>query len=153
MRSLCDFNKGSALESQAPQSFSLIAPMAAHVAFAAFLYVALTVVRAPAIWGIGRRADGSNPLATFEPRISANLRNQFEWPLLFYIACLLLMQYGTSGLALCFAWIFILGRVIHSLVQIFTTNVRLRGLVFTINFVAVLGLWGLVVMKAYGIDA
>lgn len=29
----------------------------------------------------------------------------------------------------------------HSIVQIFTANVRLRGLVFTINFVAVLDLW------------
>jgi hypothetical protein len=127
---------------------SLIPAMAAHVALAAFLYVLLTIARAPAIWGIGRRADGSNPFATFEPRISANLSNQFEWPMLFYVACLLLMQSGIPQAALVLAWVFVAGRVVHSLVQILTANVRLRGLVFMINFVAVLGLWGVVVAGA-----
>lgn len=56
----------------------LIIPMAVHVALAASLYATLTVARAPAIWGVGRRSDGSNPLAAIEPRISANLSNQFE---------------------------------------------------------------------------
>ena len=121
---------------------SLILPMAAHVALAALLYALLTVARAPKIWGIGQRADGSNPWAAVEPRISANLSNQFEWPLLFHVACLLLLQSGTnSAIALVLAWVFIAGRLIHSGVQILTTNIRLRGLVFMINFLATLGLW------------
>ena len=37
------------------------------------------------------------------------------------------------------------GRLLHSAVQIPMTNIRLRGLVFMINFLAVLGLWALVV--------
>jgi hypothetical protein len=121
---------------------SLILPMAAHVALAALLYVLLTVARAPKIWGIGQRADGSNPWATVEPRISANLSNQFEWPLLFHVACLLLLQIGAdSPMAVMLAWLFVGGRLLHSGVQILTTNIRLRGLVFMINFLAVLGLW------------
>src|SRR5687768_2395910 len=127
----------------------LIAPMAAHVAFAAFLYLALTVVRAPAVWGIGRRADGSNPWAAYEPRISANLSNQFEWPLFFHVACVLLLQLGAAdAAAIALAWIFVVGRVVHSGIQILTRNVRLRGLVFAINFLAALGLWVLVVSAA-----
>ncbi len=125
-------------------SHSLIIPMAAHVALVAFLYVMLTVARAPTIWGIGRRSDGSNPWVKIEPRLGANLSNQFEWPLLFYAACLILLQSGTSRLSLALAWIFVLGRVLHSLVQILTSNVRLRGIVFTINFIAVLGLWAII---------
>jgi hypothetical protein len=122
----------------------LVLPMAMHIALAALLYSALTVARAPKIWGIGRRSDGSNPWADIEPRISANLSNQFEWPLFFYAACLLLIQFGASSqTAVTLAWTFIAGRVAHSAVQIFTTNIRLRGLVFTINFLAVLGLWWL----------
>lgn len=120
----------------------LIYPMAAHVGLAAFLYAALTVVRAPAIWGLGRRPDGSNPWAVYEPRISANLSNQFEWPLFFYAACLLLMvQRVVEPLHVYLAWTFIAGRILHTGVQVLTRNVRLRGLVFTINFLAVLGLW------------
>ena len=123
--------------------------MAAHVALAAFLYVLLTVARAPKVWGIGQRSDGSNPWATVEPRISANLSNQFEWPVFFYAACLLLIQSESqTTVAAVLAWTFVLGRLAHSYVQIFTTNIRLRGLVFTINFLAALGLWAVVIQGA-----
>ena len=120
--------------------------MAAHVALTALLYVLLTVARAPKIWGVGQNADGSNPFAAVEPRISANLSNQFEWPVFFYAACLLLIQsqHIPAG-AIALAWVFILGRVLHSGVQILTTNVRLRGAVFTINFLAAIGMWVYVV--------
>ena len=125
----------------------LIAAMAAHVALAAFLYALLTVARAPAVWGIGRRADGSNPWAAVEPRISANLSNQFEWPLFFHVACvLLLMRDGSDASVVWLAWVFVAGRVVHSTIQILTPRVRLRGMVFTINFLAVIGLWVSVVM-------
>lgn len=124
-------------------------PMAAHVAWTALLYALLTVARAPSIWGIGRRADGSNPFATYEPRISANLSNQFEWPLFFHVACLVLMATPHDPVALALAWLFIAGRIAHSGVQILTRNVRLRGVVFTVNFVAVLALW-VVVLQAAG---
>ena len=83
------------------------------------------MARAPAVWGIGRLADGRNPFASIEPRISANLSNQFEWPLFFYAACLLLLQSETAELSILLAWIFVLGRVVHSLVQILTTNVSI----------------------------
>lgn len=129
-------------------SQALILPMAAHVAWAACLYVLLTVARAPAVWHIGRRQDGSNPWAAVEPRISANLSNQFEWPLFFHAACLTLLQFHPSRAAVALAWLFVGGRVLHSAVQILTHNIRLRGIVFTINFLAVLGLWVLVVAAA-----
>lgn len=120
----------------------MIYPMAAHVGLAAILYVLLTIARSPAIWGLGRRADGSNPWADFEPRISANLSNQFEWPLLFYTASLLVIQQQVvDQLQISLAWIFIAGRYAHTCVQVFTKNVRLRGAIFTINFLAVLGMW------------
>ena len=123
-------------------SHSLVLPMTSHFLLSALLYVLLTVARAPKIWGIGKRADGSNPWAAFEPRISANLSNQFEWPLFFHVACLLFIVSGSSNSAvIAFSWIFVAGRIVHSLVQILTTNVRLRGLVFTINFMAVMGMW------------
>lgn len=126
---------------------SLILPMAAHVALAALLYVLLTVARAPAIWGIGRRPDGSNPWATVEPRISANLSNQFEWPLFFHAACLVLLPFPPDAWTIALAWVFVAGRLLHSAVQILTRNIRLRGLVFTVNFLAVLGLWAVVVLR------
>ena len=113
----------------------LILPMAAHVVWTAGLYLLLTVARAKPVWGIG--PDWGD----LEPRISANLSNQFEWPLFFHIACVLLLQAPPSTAAVVLAWVFIAGRVLHSAVQILTSNIRLRGLVFLINFLAVFGLW------------
>lgn len=57
---------------------ALLLAMTAHFLLTAILYALLTVARAPKVWGIGRRADGSNPWASIEPRLSANLSNQFE---------------------------------------------------------------------------
>lgn len=129
----------------------LIYPMAAHIGLTAFLYALLTVVRAPAVWGLGRRSDGTNPWAKLEPRISANLSNQFEWPVFFHGICLLLtLVHGESTAQLWLAWIFVAGRLAHSGVQVFTANVRLRGAVFAINFMAVLVMWGLLLWAQAG---
>jgi hypothetical protein len=123
--------------------------MFVHVLITAFLYALLTIARAPAIWGVGRRPDGSNPFATVEPRISANLSNQFEWPILFYVACILLhLLNATAQTAVALAWLFVIGRMIHTYVQLCTINIRLRGAVFTVNFLAVLGMWAIVVGAA-----
>lgn len=126
---------------------SLIIAMAAHVLLVALLYVLLTVARAPDAWGIGHCSDGTNPWGFIEPRIGANLSNQFEWPLFFYVACLILLRQEPNTAAVVLAWIFVIGRVLHSLVQILIPNIRLRGVVFTINFLAVLGLWGIVLLS------
>lgn len=90
--------------------------MTAHVALAAFLYALLTLARAPSVWGDGRRADGANPWAEVEPRISANLFNQFEWPLFFHVACLILALLDPGATAIALAWVFVAGRVLHSAV-------------------------------------
>ena len=122
---------------------SLIAPMFMHILLCALLYVFLTLARAPSVWGVGKNKDGSNPFADIQPKVSANLSNQFEWPLFFHAVFALLIALGEpiSNSQVSLAWVFVIGRVLHSLVQIFTDNIRLRGLVFTINFVAVLAMW------------
>ena len=122
---------------------NLIAPMFMHILLCALLYVFLTLARAPSVWGVGKNKDGSNPFADIQPKVSANLSNQFEWPLFFHVVCALLIALGEpiSNSQVSLAWVFVIGRVLHSLVQIFTDNIRLRGLVFTINFVAVLAMW------------
>jgi hypothetical protein len=121
----------------------LILPMLVHVSIVALLYALLTVVRAPKVWDIGANSDGSNPFAKLEPKISANLTNQFEWPVLFYAVSIILISRPElyQPIYLWFAWLFIFGRIIHSVIQIFTSNIRLRGAIFTINFIAVICMW------------
>lgn len=113
----------------------LLFAMFFHVCWVVFLYILLTIVRAPSIWSLDTKSGSIRKWASLEPRISANLSNQFEWPLFFYSVCLLTIFEGNSynSLQVILAWLFVGGRVIHSGVQILTTNIRLRGAVFTIN--------------------
>ncbi len=75
-------------------------------------------------------------------RISANLNNQFQAPMLFHIVALTLwLAEMVSTVDLVLAWVFFAGRVIHTAIHAFSTNVILRGLIFSINFTALCGLW------------
>jgi hypothetical protein len=74
-------------------------------------------------------------------RITRNLANQFELPAIFYALVVLLVALGkVTVVDVVAAWVFVAGRVIHTLVQTLTDNVPLRGRVFMINFLAVVAL-------------
>jgi hypothetical protein len=71
-------------------------------------------------------------------RITRNLTNQFELPVIFYAVVVLLIAFGrVTMIDVIAAWVFVAGRLVHSLVQTLTDNVLLRGRVFMINFLAV----------------
>jgi len=121
----------------------LFIPMLVYVLWVIVLYVLLTLMRGPKVWGIGLNSDGSNPFTNIELRTSANLTNQFELPVLFYALCVVLISRPEflQSIYVWLAWVFVVGRILHSVIQIFTSNVRLRGLVFTVNFVSVIAMW------------
>jgi hypothetical protein len=129
-------------------SNELFSPLLSYILWVVLLYVLLTVMRAPSIWGIGANSEGKNPFSALEKRASANLSNQFEWPVLFYAICIILIARPElyQHTYIWAAWLFVLGRVIHSVVHIFTTNIRLRGSVFNLNFLAVLVMWGVLAL-------
>lgn len=116
--------------------------MFVHVCWTFILYVALTVLRAPKAWNLDTKTGKVNSLAVYEPKVSDNLSNQFEWPLLFYVCCILIILFDVFDFyQLLFASLFIGGRFLHSLIHILTNNIRLRGAVFTINFISVFLMW------------
>jgi hypothetical protein len=125
-------------------ALSILWPMLAHIAWVVLLYAWLTVARAQAV----KRGEVSYSSFEFnreEPpavaRIRLNLANQFELPVIFYALVVLLIALGKVTLFdVIAAWVFVAGRVIHTLVQTLTDNVPLRGNVFMINFLAVMAL-------------
>ena len=120
----------------------IIDAMFVHVCWVAMLYVALTILRAPVAWGIDTKSGFIRRISIYEPKVSANLSNQFEWPLFFYGCGILSIGFGIKdNYLIMLAWLFIFGRIIHSFVHVFTNNIRLRGVVFTINFMAVFLMW------------
>jgi hypothetical protein len=125
----------------APSFTSILWPFLAQVGWTVLLYAWLTLAR----WRAVRRgaADyGEFAFNRAEPRevarIRLNLANQFELPILFYAAIVLLVALGRVTLIdLVAAWVFVAGRIVHTLVQTLTDDVPLRGRVFLINFFAV----------------
>jgi len=124
---------------------SLLWPMLAHIGWVFMLYAWLTVARQRAVkageveYGDFARHDEPHHVA----RIAYNLSNQFELPVIFYAAVVLLIATNNVTIIdIIAAWVFVAGRVIHSLVQCLTDNVPLRGQVFLINFAGVAVLVG-----------
>lgn len=122
----------------------LLLPLLAQIGWTVVLYVWLTVARMAA----ARRGDAG--FATFEfglgeppavARITRNLSNQFELPAIFYAVVVLIVVLNHVLLAdVLAAWVFVAGRVAHTAVQTLTSNVRLRGAIFTINFLGLAAL-------------
>jgi hypothetical protein len=124
---------------------SLVWPMLAHIGWVFVLYVWLTLARNQAVGRgevmLGDFARHEEPHAV--ARIAYNLANQFELPVIFYgLAVLLIATKNVTTIDVVAAWVFVAGRVIHSLVQCLTDNVPLRGQVFMINFTGVAVLVG-----------
>ena len=133
---------------------AFLTPFLLHFAVVVALYAALTAARAAAVregraaFADFARAGGDPPAAA---RIARNLSNQFEAPMFALFAALFLLWRGeVTGFDVAAAWIFLGGRVIHTLVQTLTDNVRLRGLVFTINFAGVTALMAHVAVVVLG---
>ena len=131
---------------------SILWPLLAHVGLVFALYSWLTVARMRAVKR-GEIEQACFVLGREEPlevaRITRNLANQFELPVLFYAVVVLLVALDrVTAVDVAAAWMFVAGRVAHTLVQTLTDNVLLRGRVFMINFVAVAVLVGHLVLLA-----
>jgi hypothetical protein len=118
----------------------LIWPVLAQIGWTFFLYAWLTWARQQAVKS-GKIDYSGFLLGRDEPlevaRITRNLANQFELPVVFYTVVVLLVALHAVGtIDLVVAWIFFAGRIAHSLVQTLTNDVVLRGRVFLISFVA-----------------
>ncbi len=132
-------------------SMSILFPMLAQIGWTFLLYVWLTIARAQAVKRgeveYGAFARGEEPHAV--TRITRNLSNQFELPVIFYtVVVLLAATNNVTTLDIIAAWAFVAGRIVHTLVQTLTDNVPLRGQVFLINFAAIVVLVGHVALLA-----
>lgn len=130
-------------------------PLFLHFGWVVGLYAALTVARlvvvkrGQAAKNDFARADGDPPLSA---RLQRNLANQFEAPPFVWIAAFVLML--TANLTvwdIAAAWVFLIGRIVHTLVQCTGDNVALRGQVFVINFLGLLWLMGHAFLAVMGI--
>lgn len=115
----------------------LLWPVLAQIGLTFGLYAWLSVVRLLAVRS-GEVTYGCFELGRAEPvriaRITRNLANQFELPVIVFACVILLIALdAVTGFDVWAGWIFFAGRVIHTGVQTLTDDVPLRGRVFLIN--------------------
>ena len=84
----------------------------------------------------------SRKLLTDSAASSDNLMNQFEMPVLFFIAILLTLGLMIIDPALVFlSWLYVGLRIVHALIHIVYNNVMHRFIVYLLSCLALFGIW------------
>ena len=77
---------------------------------------------------------------------SKNLANQFQFPVVFYVLCLVLASLNAVSTAvLVVAWLFVVARLTHAYVHVTTNYVPIRFRAFIVSMVLLLVLFGLTI--------
>ena len=80
--------------------------------------------------------EGRQPLTDAAERASDHYLNQFEMPVIFAVACLVVHVAGfTDALYVALAWLYVVLRVAHSVIHLTYNRVYHRFLVFVASFV------------------
>lgn len=80
-----------------------------------------------------------------------NLINQFELPVLFYVACLALyVTEGTSFVSVGLAWIFVATRHVHAWFHLTANRIRFRSNAFILGWLTLGLLWAWLALHLAG---
>lgn len=134
---------------------AILLPVTGHLFMILFLFAMVSLKRMQAVTANSLDIDDL-ARKELEPELSRrwanNLNNQFEVPMLFYVLVALLYATDSiTGIQVMLAWVFLFGRMVHTVVQVSGDNVRLRGQVFVINFLAVAAMWGTFLLAKWGV--
>ena len=81
-------------------------------------------------------------------KVSNNIANQFEFPVLFYVLCLVLYNINAVGMvAIALAWSFTLSRFAHAYVHIGSNYVPMRLRLFLVGCLVLIAMLLLVAWK------
>ena len=81
-------------------------------------------------------------------KTTRSLNNQFEVPMLFYVACTLLLVNGAiTTIMVSIAWLFVIARIVHAYIHITYNHILHRMIAYWVSCMSVLGLWVIVVIS------
>ena len=82
--------------------------------------------------------------------INRNYMNLLELPLLFYVACLIvLVTHIYLPIIIGLAWVYVILRIVHSLIHIIYNNVLHRFTIFALSNFVLLALWLIIGASLY----
>lgn len=125
--------------------YLLIAALLAQGAIALVLLWVLGAIRIPLVLQKRVRvrdvALSREPWPEHEKRVSNAFDNQFQLPVLFYVAGGVSLAFGPIGFEAAVAWLFVATRVVHALVFATTNNVNRRFFAYTAGYVVLSVFW------------
>ena len=81
-------------------------------------------------------------------KVSNNIANQFEVPILFYILCVVLYSINAAGtVAIVLAWLFVASRYAHAWVHVGSNYVPVRMRLFMVGCVVLLSMLAVAASK------
>jgi hypothetical protein len=126
-------------------STAIFWPIMAQVLLTYAIYVLVSLRRVGAVKaGKASASDFKVPFVEPEPSASVarNLANQFELPVLFFVACISLYVTGGAGTAaVVVAWAFVLSRAAHAYVHVTSNRVGIRRRLFIVSLLVNLAQW------------
>ena len=82
----------------------------------------------------------NEPLLTV--RINNNLSNLFHFPVLFYIACVLIIVFvRVDEFYIYFAWAYVASRYLHSAIHILYNDVLQRFAIYLLSSLVLMAIW------------
>ena len=114
----------------------LVAAMLVQGLIALVLLWVLGAIRVPMVASgkmpVAKVALSREPWPEHEKKVANAFDNQFQLPLLFYLACGLALYFGAGWIEVVLAWLFVLSRVVHAI--IFATRNRVYRRFFAYTF-------------------
>lgn len=137
------------------QSQSILAPVFALAAWTACMLLLMAYRRIqaslsgqlhPQDFAFGESAAVPPSVAL----VNRNYMNLLEFPVLFYVVCLVVVLTGASSPSiLAFAWAYVGLRVMHSVIHITYNRVLHRLTAFALSNVVLMALWIVVGLRAF----
>jgi len=81
------------------------------------------------------------PWPMHEKRVSNAFDNQFQLPVLFYVACGLALYFGPGWIEALLAWLFVISRIAHAVIFAAWNHIESRFATYTFGYGVLVVLW------------
>ena len=124
---------------------ALIAAVLVEGAIALVLVWILGAIRVPMVASgkmpVAKVALSREPWPEHEKRVANTLDNQFQLPVLFYVAVGLALYFTPTWLEVVLAWLFVLSRIVHAVIFATRNRVYRRFFAYTFGYTMLSVFW------------
>ena len=136
---------------------ALVAAALTQGAIALVLLWILGAIRVPMVRSgkmpVASIALSREPWPEHEKKVANAFDNQFQLPLLFYVAIGLTLYFGAGWLEVVLAWLFVISRILHAVIFATRNRISPRFLTYTFGYFILLLFWLDLIVRLISIAA